>query len=175
MNTFFIAGLPRSRTAWCASYLSYGSTAAFHDMFLTLRSLRDIQLAFERTGASLVGNCDAANAPMWRVLDFAFPDARWIVIERDPKEVQSSLNQIHGAVTFNYNEWRPSIDAIIRYKRAEVIPFAKLSTATLKESLPGFSSPEWRDQLFDKMNIQIHKPILERDIAALRQEESWAQ
>lgn len=82
---FFIAGTPRSRTAWLAAVLSSGQTLCFHEPSLDLEEL--VRIHPERriglSGPSLVFQ--------WERLRTRFPVAPWIYVERDAEEALASL------------------------------------------------------------------------------------
>lgn len=99
MKTFFVTGLPRSRTAWIANYLTYGKTFCFHDGFCGLAhplELKDKFDAMRTNGFETVGNSDPANLYFVDTLLEAFPDAYWMVIKRDLKEAQKACEEAFG-------------------------------------------------------------------------------
>lgn len=73
---FFVIGYPRSRTAWLSVFLNDGQTRCEHEA-----SIRATVLWPQ----PIIGTCDAAL--MFQVEDLLerFPDAAWVMIERDSK------------------------------------------------------------------------------------------
>ena len=100
MNTFFVTGLPRSRTAWMANYLTYGDTFCLHDGFCGLKNPFDMFGKFNevalRNNVSEVGNCDPANLYFIDALTKQFPKAKWLILNRDIEECRKSCKEAFG-------------------------------------------------------------------------------
>jgi hypothetical protein len=94
MNTFFITGFPRSRTAWLANFLTYGDSFCFHEATKYSNEIRDIKELFQSTSKLYVGNSDSYIPFFAQALHSLFPDAKWVFIERDMDDVARSLNRI---------------------------------------------------------------------------------
>ena len=96
---FIIFGLPRSRTAWLAQFLTYGHWNCGHEQLRHMRSLEDVKawLAQDCTGSA-----ETAAAPFWRLLQAYRPETRLVLIRRPVGEVIDSLLAIdtQGAGTF---------------------------------------------------------------------------
>jgi hypothetical protein len=88
-SQFFITGLPRSRTAWLANWLTTGETFCYHDGLSGCASLD----AFDRKLAAhpICGDSDSGLAFFWEPLRKAYPDAQWAIVRRDPLFVAASL------------------------------------------------------------------------------------
>jgi hypothetical protein len=91
---FFITGLPRSRTTWLANLFTYGASFCFHDLLGECRTVEDMDRHFEdiaRGGCvKHVGNSDSALPWVWRRVREVWPEARWLIIEREPEEALRS-------------------------------------------------------------------------------------
>ena len=81
-------GLPRSRTAWLARYLSYGGWWCGHEQLRYARSMEDVK-AWLNTPLS--GTSETALAPWWRLIP---PQVKVVVIRRNPGEVLRSVQNL---------------------------------------------------------------------------------
>lgn len=79
---FFVLSYPRSRTKWLSVALE-----GLHDGFIGCRSVWDLK---ERLSYAH-GNCDSSNILFYPQLKKAFPDGRFLIVHRDPEEVEDSL------------------------------------------------------------------------------------
>jgi len=90
---FFIVGLPRSRTAWTATWLTtIPGVRCYHDGLRGVRSIEEYRAKLERPG--LVGDCDSGLLLCWRQIEKLYPTSPWVVITRDPKAVTRSLARL---------------------------------------------------------------------------------
>ncbi len=82
MSNFFIAGLPRSRTAWFAAYLSaHPSVKCFHEGLKGCREPEDFFRKMQPYSPSVkIGNSDSG-LPLMDIETY-FPDAPVVVIRR---------------------------------------------------------------------------------------------
>lgn len=103
---FFVLGLPRSRTAWLARFLSYGEFHCGHEDLRHLRSLDDVRAWMSQP---FVGSSETAAAPWWRLIARYAPHARIVVVRRAPADVVESLLRIPGLI-FD----RPHLEALVR-------------------------------------------------------------
>ncbi len=104
---FFLAGMPRCRTAWFAEYLSaYDGVTCHHEAINGPDSKQEFYDIMEADGC--VGNSDSGLF----ITDFQqrWPDAPTVVLLRDPVAVQKSVSKLLGA--------EPSIELIERQYRA---------------------------------------------------------
>jgi hypothetical protein len=86
---FFVTGLPRSRTAWCANFLSHGGAVCWHDGLANCASLD--HFAAKLDAAPICGDSDSGLVFFHKALRERYPDAQWAVIWRDPEAVVASL------------------------------------------------------------------------------------
>lgn len=100
-SPFVILGLPRSRTAWLAKFLTYKGWSCGHEELRHMRGLGDIKawLSQDFTGA-----CETAAAPWWRLLVKYRPDVKIVTIRRPVQEVVNSLLALdmQGHYSFNH-------------------------------------------------------------------------
>lgn len=85
---FVIFGLPRSRTAWLSSFLTYRDWRCCHEVAITMRSTEDIALFFRQPR---IGAAETAAAPGWRLLRHLVPELRSVVVRRPVDEVVEAM------------------------------------------------------------------------------------
>lgn len=86
--SFVIFAMPRSRTKWLSTFLSYGPFLCGHDELRHCRSLDDIRSWFAQPHT---GTVETAAAPFWRLLERLVPGARVVTLKNDPATVTASL------------------------------------------------------------------------------------
>lgn len=86
---FFITGLPRSMTAWCANFFSTGDVFCYHDGLANCASLDEFGKKLE--AFEVCGDADSGLAWFYDDLRGLYPDAQWAVIRRNDCEVIESL------------------------------------------------------------------------------------
>jgi len=98
--TFIIHSLPRSRTAWMASFLTYGEWKCGHEQAVTMRSFDDVKqlLTKEKTGSA-----ETATAQGRMLIKYVNPDIKEVVILRPVDDVIKSLLEIDltGVATYD--------------------------------------------------------------------------
>jgi len=182
MSFYFITGLPRSRTAWMANYLTHGRSMCFHDELLDGPLVLAAKMRKAAEHYAYVGHSDPANLFCWRELDKAFKgEARWVVLVRNVKECIQSVNRIVNAdLSFH-------VHALLRryYQLITGIPtsrFIHLSWHLNDEALDYierflFELPiveEERRALLQKFNVQIESSQMQEGIAgAIQKGLSW--
>ena len=89
---YFILGLPRSRTTWLSVFLSRGAGICHHEKSMYFGSLQELkQFCIEHPKE---GISDTALIQHWKWLRDNLPDAKIVVIVRDPDECAASLEHI---------------------------------------------------------------------------------
>lgn len=96
-NKFFCCGMPRSRTAWLANFLTAGNSFCYHDLLKDFGSdingyIKHLDKA-RPDGAEFVGDSDSGLLLFWKQVQAAFPGAPWIVIRRDANEAERSFKK----------------------------------------------------------------------------------
>ena len=86
---FFITGLPRSMTAWCANLFSTGDSFCYHDGLANCGSLAEFGKKLH--AHEVCGDADSGLAYFYDELSELYPDAQWAVIRREPAGVVESL------------------------------------------------------------------------------------
>lgn len=94
MKNFFITGLPRSRTAWLANFMSSGKSICYHEGIDGCHSIEDYQKKMSINGYKYIGDSDTGLP----ILDFQpiYPDSPVVIIRRDKQEVAESLVGMYG-------------------------------------------------------------------------------
>jgi hypothetical protein len=150
-----ILGWPRSRTAWLANFLTYGPSFCFHEGVLLkhqkrVRTVLDYRKLFSlyKTKYKYVGD---ANTLALLKQKYVIPGARVVIIERDKKEVESSVYglghiiEIPDLIEYPYND-----NIIIKYEEID---------DNLKEiwkfCLPGLQYNIEREYLLKNLNVQV--------------------
>lgn len=87
---FIILSLPRSRSAWLASFLSYGGLRCGHDIAVDCASIADFRAAL----AVLAGTCETGAAFAWRLLREEYPAAKMVVVRRPVAGVMASFAKL---------------------------------------------------------------------------------
>jgi hypothetical protein len=151
---FVVFSLPRSRSAWLSMFLSCRGRLIGHDIGADCESPAEF---FLKLGA---GTCETGAAFAWQFIRRAKPNAKFIVVRRDPFEVADSLarfglngflsemqardddlmsiSEQRGVLTVDYHDLvKPEVCA-------EVFEFC------LDEAMPA-----WWWQRLDALNIQV--------------------
>lgn len=90
-DPFFILGLPRSRTAWLATWLSYNGRICWHDALGHVTNENDLRALVD---AGACGFAETAGSYFPRVLHRAFPKAKFVFVTRLSTDVVDSLNRL---------------------------------------------------------------------------------
>lgn len=95
MNTFFITGFPRSRTAWLANFLTYKDSFCFHDLSMDRATIQDMKDTLHSLGfCRYAGNSDSALFLYPQDMKALFPDSQYVLIKRDVNEVLASSRKL---------------------------------------------------------------------------------
>jgi len=83
--SFFVLGLPRSRTAWLANFLTYGDLFCHHEASNGCKSMAEYKDKIQDDG-------DSNTAIALFNIEEEFPDAKFIIIDSPPeKAIEYSL------------------------------------------------------------------------------------
>lgn len=93
---FFITGMPRARTAWLANFLTWGDAFCAHDLSMGCASLSQFAARIDALPGAFPGVSDSALCLISDRVRAQWPDARWVILWRDPAKVRFSL-QAMGA------------------------------------------------------------------------------
>lgn len=117
-NRFFIFGLPRSRTAWVANLLSFGTGFCYHEAFATLGlNPQGLMEEFNQWPAHYtVGNSDSYNLIEADWIFQNFPQAKFVYLHRSEEAVIRSMEKVQPELAFAI----PALREIAREARNEV-------------------------------------------------------
>lgn len=188
---FIIFALPRSRTAWLASYLSYKDWQCGHETAILLRSVQDVKGLFALQN---VGVVETAAAQAWRILKHHIPNLKMAVIRRPIDDVvQSMMNiNLHGRFHYDADRLRKvmeygdrMLNEISEQPGTLTLSFSDLETevgckAIFEHCLPYEFDPDWWGTMKDR-NVQVdvagviqyyhdHKDAIEAFKRSLRSE-----
>ncbi len=99
MNPFFITGLPRSRTAWMAAFLTGGDILCHHEL-MKYCPTREVFFQSFRHPTLRIGNSDSG-LPVTGFQE-AFPASKTVIIERHIEDVYNSLHDIEIPVGMDW-------------------------------------------------------------------------
>jgi hypothetical protein len=89
---FVIFALPRSRTAWMASYLSHRQCNVGHDITIECKHPEDFFADFAPSGPML-GTVETGAVMAWKLIRQRLPEAKFVVVRRPLGDVKASLGQ----------------------------------------------------------------------------------
>jgi hypothetical protein len=106
MSFYIITGLPRSRTAWLATYFTYGESFCFHDELLDGPHVLNSKMRLASKRFAHVGHADPVNILYWQQIDEMLEHPKWVIVWRNPDEVITSCQRfmpnseqvIHGMI-----------------------------------------------------------------------------
>jgi hypothetical protein len=100
MTPFFITGLPRSRTAWLANWLTTATSRCYHEGVLLAKSYAEYRQLMTDAGPSVMacGDSNSSLAFIQEQLIEDFPKARWIIIERRQDHAFLSYRMAFGSL-----------------------------------------------------------------------------
>lgn len=158
-SPFIVLSLPRSRSAWLAHFLAYGGARVGHDIATECSSVAD----FRARLAPLDGTCETGAVLGWRLIRAELPDAKLVIIQRDPMEVAASLGKF--GIRPDVEELvlrRVMLDQVAALPGVQSLPVEALDDPLvckqLFESLldAAFDWQWWTR--FNQLNIQVDMP-----------------
>lgn len=164
IHPFFVTGLPRSRTAWLANFLTWGNTFCYHDIFLRCQRPDEVLQLFAAAPGVAVGNSDPANLFFQDRLMQLFPSAKWVIVNRSPEDASRSARAA-GMPPRTVELHVPKLAELRRKVDALLVPFEKLDQLAMAVGRyinPAFDSPAERNQMLSGFNVQIEKHLLRK-------------
>lgn len=167
---FFVTGLPRSRTAWLANFLTAGGALCIHEGLV--HGVDPALRWLTRCGAGGAGGrrglSDSILPLYWTEMFAPFSSFRLVIVERDPAEAWESLVDF-----LERNEVRVSRDTLeerfhlvqshlrdmIMFCPHVVVKFEELNDPLAlaeiwEHCLPGLSYDSERTTLLQRLNVQ---------------------
>lgn len=165
VEPFFITGLPRSRTAWMAAFLTDGDVFCHHE-FLNRCLTREAFYSGMRRNGCRIGNSD----PGLVITDFQsrFPAAKTLIIRRPRDEAFAALAEMFPPdIPVSRAAFESMADNIDRLKGMQV-GFSDLDSA-MPDICAYLDLPYnlERHELFCRLNIQTSDLELRHDIVNL--------
>ena len=161
---FFIAGLPRSRTAWLANWFTSESSYCIHDAWRYCTTPQEIREQMPE-GCTWAGTSDSLNGPRYEQLVKEFGhEVPFAVVERDPMAASYAVFDLfdgHVPLHKIFDEMRVLTEAHAALPKTVVrIPFDALDDAkTLRELeqhlTPGRIFDERRWDLLDRLRVEV--------------------
>lgn len=160
MIPYFIASLPRSRTAWLANFLTYGSSYCFHEPMNKV-PLERYPNMLQSTGTVYAGVSDSLNTLVMEQLIDLFPKARIVVIRRPVNEVTISLQKAGLPDCPKMLERMDlALDQIERAYSPLQIEYDEFDTERIWRFLmPEVTFPRKRYQMLENFNITVPAPV----------------
>jgi len=170
MASFLIISLPRSRSAWLASFLCYHGKSCGHDLIVDCASLHEFEMALARHD----GSCETGAVVGWKMLAQR-QGLRLFAIHRPVGEIVDSLRRNGLEPDVEVLEQRAEmLAALSRVARVRSFSFAQLDEEEVcREIFESCLGLEWdRDWwlAFRNANIQIDFASRVRKLAARRAE-----
>lgn len=163
---FFVTGLPRSRTAWLANFLTAQGALCVHEGLLYGQEPLIAWLqASTRRGLS-----DSMLSIHWQAIFAHFQDYRLVIIERDPEQCWESLTLFldreelrvpRRALQLQFAEAQRCLQQMAQRCTHLAVKFDDLGDLpTLRDlwehCLPGLPFDEERARLLARLNVQQH-------------------
>lgn len=162
---FFIAGLPRSRTAWLANLFTYKDAYCFHEARRHVKDMYGMRELFASKREGYVGTSDSSLPFYYEDIREMMPTAKLAIVERSPDEVLESLYGL-----FEENEQfinvvektQKKLEEIKHKYSPHVISFEDLDDPKKVEELwyhllPGVEFDIGRYEMLNELNIEINK------------------
>lgn len=148
--SFFIMGLPRSRTAWLANFMTYGKSFCFHEGLNGCYSI-------DKYKEKLNGRGDSSTGTMLFDIDEYFPGSKKLIIESDPVD----------AIKFSYSTYGVGNEAWIYHLRSLLDEqkglrvYVEEIDENLKKIWEYLSDEPYdrdRGEMLKGLNIQVNNP-----------------
>lgn len=160
MNPFFIASLPRSRTAWLANFLTYQESFCYHEP-MNRTKLKDYPNLLRKTCKNYAGTSDSMNSLIMDKLIQMFPEAKIVVVFRDLTEVEASLNRMGMPCPGLLKKIDRELHRIMAVYEPLVIEYHKFDAALIWEYLmPGIPVDYARLDMLNEFNVTVPDTII---------------
>jgi len=172
---YFITGLPRSRTAWLANFLTYDGSFCFHELCRKTTNVHEMKLLLSYPKYKHVGTSDCALSYYFDKLIEMLDEWKLIVIDRNLDDAINSLDKI-GLKT------KESIEKVLEahnrnkymMKKHEhlLIPFEALNKQIACEKIWEYCTGTKMDKVrFDELNILDIEVNMKKYMQTIRAEE----
>lgn len=160
IEPFVIFCLPRSRSAWLSTFLSYGDYLCAHDLAPHSDSVEDF---YQSLTCGIIGTVETGAVIGWPLIRKRLPESRFLVVRRPVGEVMDSFRsvgvEVHAA---EIEEKAELLDKLSGVTGVPTIQFKSLASeaccAWVFKYLLGIEHDrEWWQSLASK-NIEIDMP-----------------
>jgi len=153
---FVVCGLPRSRTAWLANFLTYDGLYCHHE---GLNGCRNLNEYYDKIG----DDGDATTIP--HLLDL--PDCKKVIIDRDVNRAVQFTEVNYGPANRIYFD---SLKDFLSQMEGLHIPFEKIDSSLREiwEYVTDIPFDEKRANMLIRLNVQEHD-IYDVNISALKE------
>jgi len=162
MTPFIVCTTPRTRTAWLATWLTYGKCFCTHEVLQFCSSFAEMKELLESIGG-IVGNSDSANTLFIDSIVKLMPEAKIILVTRPTDEWVKSAGEIDIPVTQEMIDvTEQGVERVRSYNPLELTLKDLDSYATLAslwENITGNPDVEVRTRQMMSINIQPHLPL----------------
>lgn len=165
-GAFFITGLPMSRTTWLANLFTTGNVFCWHDLLGVVKDMPEF-LRTMGTTAPRTGDADSGLLAVHERVIRSFPEAPWVLIERDFEDAWESLCAFVNAgpwqeklsCTWELRQamtasWASARAALAENARCIRVPFASLENIEMIEQIWNHCVPGYRFDRRRAMHLQ---------------------
>lgn len=174
MNTFYITGLPRSRTSWIANLLSTGHAICLHEPTRYARSVDAINrvvASAHDAGYARVGICDSG---LLLYLDLVPHDAKLVILRRPVEDVIDSTSNLYNFDTSSFiRHLSVGLGSLQDRQEHMVVDFSDLSQEDACRSVFEYCIPDqmWCSLRWKELHRLSVEPRSDLVLADLRMDE----
>lgn len=169
-SVFIVTGMPRSRTAWLANYLTYGDAFCKHELlsdFDTPKQCADWMKAKAESGVS-IGMSDSGAVLFQDALAAELPNAKWVLIRRSVGDCEKSFSNEHG---IGVDLWahKRKVDDLVMHLDPMVVEFDEIDTRIrhiAAHCIPGWKHNNERHEMLLKFDVKLTDHALKSGIQA---------
>lgn len=158
MNTFVITGYPRSRTAWLANFLTYGSSFCYHEPPRDTVPFKEF-FTLARTPTVGISDCRAIF-----YIDFyldLFPATKIVLIKRDKAEVIASLARFGFVFDLSVDTYDAAINNMIERYPVFITDFHHMDLRKIWEyCVPTEPVNELRLAMLNEFKIELFNVLM---------------
>ncbi len=166
---FFIVSLPRSRSCWLSTFLSYQTSSISrvcgHDLLVRCKSISE----FREQVAEVDGTCETAIIEGWKIMRDLWPKSRVVVIHRDLVSIVQSCRKLGLEPNLEQLiERKEMLDMLANAPGVKSYQFEQLEDPAICKEIFEFClklefDVNWWSLLQSK-NIQINMPLRLQEI-----------
>lgn len=156
--------------------MTHGNTVCLHDEFRNVSNPAGLRESMELTGAECAGHSDSGNFLFADELMEIYPEARWLVVRREPLDSFKSMSvYVPELRPSTILELSKALNEFIRQWEPMVVDFNDLTPAVVERAArflnPDWQCPAWRTEMLCNMQVQLEPKFMKREI---RKGATWA-